>query len=150
MQEISVALQESFKISSRQDSLRLLESLNLFIAGSLSDLEILHDEITALVELRIVVGELLKLEQDGLLVLVGLVQISLSLGLFLGLVNNLLGLGLNGCIRFLDKILVRLLSILFGADCLGLHGFCIIDNLLNHAHHTTCCRILLVLLESWR
>ena len=42
----------------------LLEAfLNLLIAAGLTDLEILHDEIAALVELCVVIGEFLQLEE---------------------------------------------------------------------------------------
>jgi len=67
----------------------VLECLNqlipcrLLIPCSLADLEILRDEIAALVELCVVIEELLQLEQGGLLAGVCLLQTLLSLGLLL-------------------------------------------------------------------
>merc|ERR1719162_644124 len=123
-------LQERIEVSTRQDRLGLLEGLDLLITGGLADLEILHDEITALVKLGIVVRELLELEEHRLLVFIGLIQVSLCLGLLLGLVNDLLGLGLDGCVGLFHEILICLLGILFSADGLCLHCLGIVDDLL--------------------
>merc|ERR1719162_794511 len=143
-------LQERIEVSTRQDRLGLLEGLDLLITGGLADLEILHDEITALVELGIVVRELLELEKDSLLVFIGLIQVSLCLGLLLGLVNDLLGLGLDGCVGLFHEILICLLGILFSADGLCLHCLGIVDDLLDHAHDTTRRLVLGIVLEAWR
>merc|ERR1719473_1557637 len=80
------------ELGSRQDGLGLLERLNLLIPGCLADLEILHDEITVLMELGVVVRELLQLEKGGLLVGDGLLKVLLGLGLLLSLVDLRLGL----------------------------------------------------------
>merc|ERR1719218_421530 len=72
-------------------------------------------------------------------------MIGLSLGLALGLVGNVLALFVNGVVGVLDKLLVSLLGILLAADRFSLHGLRIIDDLLDHAHHTTSSGILFVL-----
>merc|ERR1719460_795732 len=127
------------ELGSRQDGLGLLECLNLLIAGSLADLEVLHDEVAILVELGVVVGELLQLEECGLLVGDCLLKVLLGLCLLL-----------NGGVGVLDEILVGSLSLRFGAGGIGLHLLGIVDDLLDHAHDATSGTALLVLLESWR
>merc|ERR1719163_2778783 len=115
------------ELGSRQDGLGLLECLNLLIPGSLADLEILHDEIAVLVELGVVVGEILQLEKGGLLVGDCLLEVLLGLCLLLSLVDLRLGLLLNGGVFVGDEILVGLLSLSFGAGCIGLHLLGIVD-----------------------
>merc|ERR1719213_845655 len=94
------------ELGTRQDGLGLLECLNLLIPGSLADLEVLHDEVAILVELSVVVGELLQLEEGGLLVGDRLLKVLLSLCLLLSLVDLRLGLLLNGLVGVSDEILV--------------------------------------------
>merc|ERR1719198_673121 len=101
-------------------------------------------------KLSIVIGKLLKFKEHVLLGLVGLCQVSLSLGFLLSLVDHLLGLCLDGRISLLDEILIRLLGILLRADGISLHGLGIVDDLLDHAHHATSSGVLLVLLEARR
>merc|ERR1719163_2448215 len=84
------------ELGSRQDGLGLLECLNLLIPGSLADLKILHDEIAVLVELSVVIGELLQLEEGGLLVGDCLLKVLLGLCPLLSLVDLRLGLLLDG------------------------------------------------------
>merc|ERR1719379_2816131 len=84
------------ELGSRQDGLGLLERLDLLIPGSLADLEVLHDEVAVLVELGVVVGELLQLEEGGLLVGDCLLEILLGLCPLLSLVDLGLGLLLDG------------------------------------------------------
>merc|ERR1719487_283068 len=142
-------LKEVAELGSRENCFGLFQSIDLLVTGSLADLEIFHDEITALMQLGVVVGELLQLQKHVLLCLVGFCQVLLGLCLFFRLVHHFLGLGLNGRVGFLNKILVCLLGILLRADGVSLHGLGIIDDLLDHAHDTASCCVLLVLLESW-
>merc|ERR1719498_2069365 len=109
-------LQELAELGARKNGLGLFESINLLITSSLADFEILHHKIAALMKFCIVIGELLKFKKNVLLRLVGLGQISLSLGLLLGLVHHLLGLGLDGSVGLLDEILIGLLGVLLRAD----------------------------------
>merc|ERR1719502_786843 len=138
------------ELGTRQDGLGLLECLDLLIPGSLADLEVLHDEVAVLVELRVVVGELLQLEEGGLLVGDCLLEVLLRLGALLGLVDLGLGLLLNGGVCVLDEILICLLGLSLGAGGICLHLLGVVDDLLDHAHDTTGGTALLVLLESWR
>merc|ERR1719215_1407585 len=100
----SSSLEVLNELGSRQDRLGLLERLNFLIPGCLTDLEILHDEIAILVELSIVIGEFLQLKERCVLIGDGLLQILLSLGLLLSLVDLGFGLLFNGGISVLDKI----------------------------------------------
>merc|ERR1719215_784772 len=139
------------ELGSRQDRLGLLECLNFLVPGSLANLKILHDKIAILVELSIVVGELLQLEEGCLLIGDSLLQILLCLGLLLSLVDLGLGLLLNGGIGVLDKFFIRCLGFSLSTSSICLHFLGIIDDLLNHAHDTSSSTTLLVLLESrWR
>eukprot|EP00415_Alexandrium_ostenfeldii_P004679 UN4679 len=115
-------LQEGVEVRTRQDRLGLLQSLDLFVPGSLTHFEILHHKVAALVQLRLVVRELLQLQHHGLLVLLRGNQVGLRLGLLVRLVHNRLALGLDGGVCHLDKVLVRLLRVLLRPDGLGLHG----------------------------
>ena len=49
-------------------ALAQLEGFNLLIPGSLADLEVLHDEIASLVELSVVIGKLVQLDERVILV----------------------------------------------------------------------------------
>merc|ERR1719235_1117297 len=62
-------LQEGLELGTREDCLCLLQGLDLLVASSLADLEVLEDEVTAGVQLSLVVGKLLQFEHDGLLIL---------------------------------------------------------------------------------
>merc|ERR1719263_2503537 len=108
------ALEKRLEISTRKDGLRLLEGINLLIAGSLPDLKVLHHKVAALVQFGVVVGKLLKLQEHRFLILVGLGEIGLCLGLLLRLVDDGLALLLDGGIGLLHKIFISLLGILFG------------------------------------
>merc|ERR1740121_1448366 len=109
MSRYGLLLQERLELGTREDGLGLLERLDLLVAGGLTDVEVRLHEVTALVELRFVVRELLELEHRRLLVLLGLDQVALSLGLGLGFVYDVGALRLDGRVRLLDEILVRLL-----------------------------------------
>merc|ERR1719198_685671 len=145
-----LVLEHLDELGTRQDGLGLLERLNLLITGGLADLEVLHDEVAALVEFGVVVRELLQLKQSVFLVLGCLVQVLLGLCTLLNLVGLRLGLLLDRRVGILDEILVRLLGVLLGADDLSLHGLGIVDDGLDHAHDTAGVLVLLVLLESRR
>merc|ERR1719498_2065384 len=148
--ESSGSLEILDELGTRQDGLGLLECLDLLIPGGLADLEVLHDEVAVLVELSVVVGKLLQLEESGLLVGDGLLHVLLGLGALLGLVHLGLGLLLNGGVGVLDEVLVCLLGLSLGAGGISLHLLGIIDDFLDHAHDTTGSTALLVLLESGR
>merc|ERR1719498_251283 len=150
LQSYSLFLQELLKLGTTEDRLCLLEGLNLLIACCLADFEVLRDEIAALMELGVVVRELLKLKQSGLLVLICLGEVLLRLGLLLRLVGHGLGLFLDRRVGLLDEIFVCFLGILFRANRLGLHCLGIVDNLLDHAHNAASGLVLLVLLEARR
>merc|ERR1719454_1871980 len=96
--ECSGSLEILDELGSRQDGLGLLESLDLLIPGGLADLEVLHDEVAVLVELGVVVGKLLQLEEGGLLV-----------------GDGLLGVLLDGGVGVLDEVLVCRLCLSLGA-----------------------------------
>merc|ERR1719375_2449352 len=122
----SGALQERFELCTRKDRLGLLEGLDFLISGSLTDFEVLHDEVTAGVQLSFVVCKLLQLQHDSLLIFLCLDAVSLGLGLALRLVGNVLALLVNGVVGVLDKFLVGLLCIFLGADSLSFHCLCIV------------------------
>merc|ERR1719321_1582751 len=86
------ALQELFELRARQNGLRLAQRLNLLIPGRLPDLKVLHNKVTGLVELSVVVRELLEFEQDSLLLFSRLNQLTFSLRLHIRLVDNVLAL----------------------------------------------------------
>merc|ERR1719223_1105212 len=136
----SCCLEVLDELGSRQDRLGLLECLNFLVPGSLANLKILHDKITILVELGIVVGEFLQFEEGCLFISDSLLQILLCLGLLL-----------DGGVGVLDKFLIRCLGFSLSTSSICLHFLGIIDDLLNHAHDTSRSTALLVLLESrWR
>merc|ERR1719238_2151765 len=145
-----LVLQEGLELRSRQNRLRLLEGLDLLVAGGLAKIKILQHEVAALVQLEVVVPELLELQLHGRQFLLRLCLVGLSLRLVLGLVHNLLGLCLDRRVRVLDKVLVRLLGILLRANGLRLHGLGVVDDLLDHAHHAARGLVLIVRLEAWR
>merc|ERR1719223_261494 len=136
------------ELGSRQDRLGLLECLNFLVPGSLANLKILHDKITILVELGIVVGEFLQFEEGCLFISDSLLQILLCFGLLLSLVDLGLGLLLDGGVGVLDKFLIRCLGFSLSTSSICLHFLGIVDDLLNHAHDTSGSTALLVLLES--
>mmetsp|Transcript_78753 Transcript_78753/g.172692 ORF Transcript_78753/g.172692 Transcript_78753/m.172692 type:complete len:422 (+) Transcript_78753:254-1519(+) len=101
-------------------------------------------------QLGVVVGELLQLQDNGLLGLLGLDQIALCAGLDLGLLDDVLALGFDGGVGLLDEVLVGLLRVLLGADRLGLHGLRIADDLLDELDDTSAAGVVLVGLEAGR
>mmetsp|Transcript_14463 Transcript_14463/g.21927 ORF Transcript_14463/g.21927 Transcript_14463/m.21927 type:complete len:339 (-) Transcript_14463:879-1895(-) len=101
-------------------------------------------------QLGVVVGELLQLQDNGLLGLLGLDQIALCAGLDLGLLDDVLALGFDGGVGLLDEVLVGLLRVLLGADRLGLHGLRIADDLLDELDDTSAAGVVLVGLEACR
>merc|ERR1719456_993462 len=127
--QASGTLQELLKLGTRKDGLRLLQRLNLLIAGSLAKIEVLENEVAALVQLRVVVRQLLKLKHDGLLRLFRLDEVRLSLCPHFGLLHDVFALRLNRCVRLLHEVLVCLLRILLRADGLRLHSLCIVYDL---------------------
>merc|ERR550514_18726 len=141
-------LQELRELRPGEDGLRLLERLDLLVARGLPELKVLNDEITASVELAVIVRQLLELEHDSLLRLLRLDKVRFRLCLLLALVHDVLALRLDGVVRLLYKVLVRLLGVLLRADGLGLHGLSVVDDLLDHAHHTTRTGVLFVRLEA--
>merc|ERR1719502_214420 len=143
-------LQEGFELGTRQDGLSLLERLDLLIASSLADLEVLEHKVAAGVQLSLVVCKLFQLQHNSFLVFLGLNEISFCLCLALRLVDNVLGFLLDGVVGVLDKVFIGLLGILFRTDHFGLHCLGIVDDLLDHTHDSTGSSILLVGLEAWR
>merc|ERR1719291_677646 len=142
-------LKELLEFGARQDCLCLSQCFDLLVASGLTEVKILQDEIARRMQFSIVVGELLKLDHHGFLFLLGLNQISFCLSLGLRLVDNVFALRLNACIRLLDKILVCLLGIFFGPDGFCLHCFSVIDDLLDHTHHSSRGRVFLVGFKAW-
>merc|ERR1719387_1861311 len=79
-----------------------------------------------------------------------MVFVRLSGGLLLALVRDITRLLLHGRIRVLHESLVSLLRIRLGLDRIRLHGLRLRDDLLEHPHHPTGARGLLVRLEPRR
>merc|ERR1719429_562769 len=142
-------LQKLLKLRTCEDRLCLPQSLHLFVSGSLAKVEVLEDEVAALLQLSIVIGELLQLQDYAVSGLLGLDKIDLCLGLLLGLVHDVPALRLDRVVRLLHKILICFLRIFLRTDGLSLHGLGISHDLLDHAHHTPVRRIVLVLFKSW-
>merc|ERR1719174_2347132 len=140
------------KLGAGEDSSGLLERLNLLIAARLTDLEVLHDEIAAGVQLTVGFGEIGQLLHGVVVALSVLHEILVGLGLLLGLFDDLGSLVLNGGVAVLDEVLVTLLGILLCNNGLVLHGLSIIDDGLNHALDTASLLVLAVVLEAghWR
>merc|ERR1719240_2152440 len=143
---LSRLLQELRELRARQNGLSLLQRLDLLLAGRLPDLEVLQHEIAAAVQIRILVRQLLELSHYRLL----LHLIALRLRLLLSLIGNVSALRLDAVIRLLHEILVGLLRILLRLDRLRLHRLGVVDDLLDHAHHTSSRPALLVLLKPRR
>merc|ERR1719223_551914 len=118
----------------------------------LTDLKVLHDKIAAGMQLTIGLREISQLLHGIVMALCVLHKHLVSFGLLLSLLNNLLGLGVNGAIAVLDKVLISLLGILFSDNGFVLHGLGIIDDGLDHALDTTSLLVLAVVLEAshWR
>merc|ERR1740129_2103466 len=146
---LSRILQELLKLRTEEDRLCLPQSFHIFITGSLAKVEVIQDEVATLLQLSIVIGELLQLEEYTFFGLLGLDEIDLCLGLLLGLVHDVPALRLDRVVGLLDKILVCFLRILLRSDGLSLHGLGISDDLLDHADHAPIRRILLVLFKTW-
>ena len=83
-------------MQTRGDGCGLLERLNLLITAGLADLEILHDEIAAGLQLTIGLREVSQLLHSVVMALCVLHKHLVSFGLLLGLLDTLLGLGVNG------------------------------------------------------
>merc|ERR1719174_2483188 len=84
------------KLGAGEDGSGLLERLNLLIAARLTDLEVLHDEIAAGVQLTIGRREISQF-LHGIVVALGVLhEILVGLGLRLGLLNDLLALVIDG------------------------------------------------------
>ena len=80
----------------------LLEHWNLRIGAGLTDLEVLHDKVTADVQLTVGSREIGQLLHGVVVALSILNEILVCRGRLLGLLNDLLGLVLNGGIAVLD------------------------------------------------
>merc|ERR1719439_364527 len=89
------ALKGLLELGPREDRLRLLQSLDLLVAGGLADLKVLEHEVAALLQLQLVVRELLQLQLRGLQLLLGLGLVGLRLGLLLRLVHDGLAVRLD-------------------------------------------------------
>merc|ERR1740138_832159 len=114
-----VALQESLELCAGEDRLGLFQSLDFLVTSRLADFKVLHPEVTTGMKFSFIVSKLLQLQHHCFLILFGLHQVRLRLCLRLGLVDDVLALGLNGTVRVLDEILIRLLSVLFRAASLS-------------------------------
>merc|ERR1719263_2135481 len=84
----SHVLQESREGRAGEHGESLLESLDLIITGCLPELKILKCEITALVEVCVLVGKLLQLTHHALMLGLGFDLLLLSLGLHITLGND--------------------------------------------------------------
>merc|ERR1719301_182888 len=133
----SLLLQEGREGSAGEHGNGLLESLDLIITCSLTELKILQCEIAALVEVCILVHELLDLTHHSLMLSFSLNLLLLSLCFHVTLGDDVLGLCLNGCVGVLDEVFVGFLRIFLSANCLCLHGLGIINDALHHTHNTT-------------
>merc|ERR1719203_11783 len=146
----SHGLQKLLEFCAAKNCFCLPQCFYFLVARGLTKVKIFQNEIAALMQLCVVIGQLLQLQHNRLLGFFRFNQVCLGLCLQLGLVDNFFALGLNGGVCLLNKVFVSFLRILFGADRFCLHGFGIANDLLNHAHDTTACSVLLVSLESWR
>merc|ERR1719424_1335293 len=109
-------------LSARQYDLGLLQGFHFLVASRLADIEVLRNEVARRMQLGIVVGELLEVLHCVILGLLGLDVVPLGLCLLLRLVGDILVLRLNGRVRLLDEILVRLLAVLLSGNSLGVLG----------------------------
>merc|ERR1719171_1900196 len=146
---LGTLLQELREFRTRQDGLSLAERFDFLVAGRLPDFEVLQGEVARLVQISVLVHELL-LVHGRLLSLLGRDLVRLGRRLLLGLVRDVAGLLLDRPVRVLHVLLVRLLRIGLGLDRLSLEGLRVAHDLLEHTHHTTGTRGLLVLLEARR
>ena len=74
-------------------------------------------------QLCFVVGQLLQLQHHRFFILFCLYQVGLGFGLALRFVDNIFGLGFNGTIGVLDKILVCLENVFYSCQVgLGVVG----------------------------
>merc|ERR1719487_2387644 len=138
------------EICARQNGLGLAQSLDLLVHRSLADLEVLHDEVAALVELGRVLGQTLKLRQRRLEVAFGLHEIALGLGLVLAHHHERLLRSLNGIVGVLQEGLVGVLRVALGHDGLALHVLRVVDDALEHRQDAPGARARRVLLEPRR
>merc|ERR1719321_2147183 len=106
-------LQERSERRAREDSERLLEGLNVVVSGALAKLEIFKCEITALVQVCVLVGQLLELTHHCLHLSLSLDLVALSLGLCLRLICNVLVLGLDSSVCLLNEGFIVCLCVLF-------------------------------------
>merc|ERR1719240_1849786 len=138
------------EVRARKNGLGLAQSLDLLVHRSLADLEVLHDEVAALVELGRVLGQTLKLRQRRLEVAFGLHEIALGLGLVLAHHHERLLRRLDGIVGVLQEGLVGVLRVALGHDGLALHVLRVVDDALEHRQDASGARARRVLLEPRR
>merc|ERR1719362_581997 len=116
----------------------------------LADLEVLLDEVAALVKLRVVIGQLLELSVGPLEFGFCLHVVCFGSSLLSRLADDVVGVRIYGCIGVLHEVLIGLLRVFLGPDGLGLHCLRVVDNLLQHGQDTAAARIVLVGVEARR
>merc|ERR1719240_1265397 len=142
LQKLAIRLQEGAGHAA-QDRLGLLEGLDLLLESGLADVEVLHGEVAALVEVRVLRLVLLLHVQRRRKVLLRRDLVALSSGLGLALGGNVTRLLPEREVRVLDEGFVRLLRV-------RLEGLRVRDDLLDHGEQAARTRGLLVLLEARR
>merc|ERR1719165_31957 len=100
------------ELGAREDGFGLVQGLHLLCEGVLAGLEILHQKVARLVQIRLLILQLLLLVQSrGLGLLLGR-EINLGLRLLTGLVGDRALLLLDRRVRVLHERLVGLLRVL--------------------------------------
>merc|ERR1719271_335553 len=141
----------SLHLHASEDGLGLFKCLNLFVTGSLADLEVIQIVVATLVEATLRRREAVELVVHSVELRLCLRNRFLCLGLVLILVGDALGLRFNGRVGLLTELLVGLLGLVFvvGRLCHQLPG--IVDDLVERHEYAAGSPVrLLVVLEVRR
>merc|ERR1719240_34991 len=149
LQKLAIRLQEGAGHAA-QNRLGLLEGLDLLLESGLANVEVLHGEVAALVEVSVLRLVLLLHVQRRRQVLLRRDLVALSSGLGLALGGDVTRLLPEREVRVLDEGFVRLLRVRLGLDRVSLEGLRVRDDLLDHGEQAARTRGLLVLLEARR
>ena len=106
-------------------------------ACCLTDLEVLHDEIAARVQLSLRARQRVEVLVHGVLGILVLYEELLSRRLLTGLVQDALVLCIDTGIGLPHKGLVGRLRIRLGTDGVLLRSLGVVNDLMDHPHHST-------------
>merc|ERR1719271_566447 len=145
----------SLHLHASEDGLGLFKCLNLFVTGSLADLEVIQIVVATLVEATLRRREAIELVVHSVELRLCLRNRFLCLGLVLILVGDALGLRFNGRVGLLTELLVGLLGLVFVVGRLCHQRLGVVDDLVErHEYAAGSPMRLLVVLEvrrrQWR